>query len=96
MARLVVVPNQRFGMQAKDMGLIADDERWLTRDQLDRTRGMKFDSWRYLDTLDEPPPIGSSQDVIEAWLARPDESPFPPLDTATRVQLDAMVMFGAP
>ena len=94
--RLVVVPNFQFGKQAHDLGLIRDGESWLTVDELDKARGHHFTSWRYLDTLDRPPAPGSSEKVIEEWLARPDESPFPPLDRQTQFQLDAMCAFQAP
>jgi hypothetical protein len=94
--RLVVVPNFQFGCRAEEMGLIDDDEAWTPTGALDRIRGWRFTAWRYLDTLEQAPPPGSSQDVLEEWLGRPSESPFPPLDRAKQVQLDAMVMFAAP
>jgi len=92
---LVVVPNYRFGRQAEEWGFIGTDECWIQKENLERVRGGRFESWRYLDSLDRPPPPGSSVQVIEAWLAR-DEQPFPQLDSATRITLDAMVMFAAP
>lgn len=93
--RLVVTPTFDFGRQAESLGLIADDETWCEKGRIERSRGWHFDSWRYLDTLDKPPPAGASSDVVEAWLAR-DDHPFPPLDRLTVVELDAMIMFASP
>jgi hypothetical protein len=92
---LVVVPNHRFGLQAASAGLIGPDEHWEPLESLERVRGVTFTGWRYLDTLDRPPGPGSSIDVVEAWLAR-EETPFPPLDSQTTFQLDAMVLFAGP
>jgi hypothetical protein len=94
-SRLVVVPNFEFGKQAEEAGLIGDSETWCEKANLERARGWRFESWRYLDTLDRPPPAGASPDVVEAWLAREDH-PFPPLDRKTMIELDSMVMFAAP
>lgn len=92
---LVVVPTQRFGENAERQGMIDNDEAWVSAETLQAVRGHQFTRWRYLDTLDRPPTMGSSVGTMEAWLAR-DESPFPPLDPGVVVQLQAMVMFVSP
>lgn len=93
--RLVVTPTFDFGAMAEDRGLISDDETWCEKGRIDRARGWRFESWRYLDSLDCPPPAGAAPAVLEAWLTREDH-PFPPLDRKTLIELDSMVMFGAP
>lgn len=94
--KLVIVPTHKFGRKAETLGLIHEDETWAATDQIQLVRGARyghFITWRYLDSLDQPPPVGSSVDVVEAWLAR-EETPFPPLDLVAQMALNGMVLAG--
>lgn len=93
--KLVVVPVYTLGFDADTQGLVGRDEVWCTVADVPGLRGIAYREWRYLDTLDRPPAIGSSREVIEAWLER-DDHPFPPLDPAVKMALDAMVLLPAP
>lgn len=89
---LVVVPTQWFGKRAVEAGLIAAGEVWTSRRHIDRHRGQTYETWRYLDSLDRPPAVGSGPDVVQAWLERPAEKPFPPLSWEEQMVLNSMCM----
>lgn len=91
----MVVPNIRLGRMAESAGLIAEDEMWLAQDLIAHVRGRYLTGWRYLDTVDPPPPIGSRPAVVEAWLTR-EETVFPPLTPLVAMALDAIVTFSGP
>jgi len=96
MTTLVVVPTHHFGLLAVKAGLIDPEaEHWECVQRLGYARGRTFDSWRYLDSLDQPPGPGARSEVVEAWLAR-DESPFPPLAPDVVASLDIMVALSRP
>lgn len=93
---LVVVPTHLFGEEADYQGKIRDDELWCPKGGLERARGHHFFAWRYLNDLDPIPGPGADPALVEAWLDRPQQGHLDPLDPATEVLLNSMVMFAAP